>query len=131
MLLLPRPLKHVLQAGGNLRFHKSRVQIPPLRSRMREKCCLATKQIVYCISYDCQGPKLTINIFWVVNCQIHFPQSKSFHAKWWFAKKMLSDVTGNWQLLGKLKEQPVVRRWGCRATNSKYTERLELTCQSS
>lgn len=77
MLLLPRPLKHVLQAGGNLRFHKSRVQIPPLRSRMREKCCLATKQIVYCISYDCQGPKLIINIFWVVNCQIHFPQSQA------------------------------------------------------
>lgn len=48
-LLVPGPLKHVLQAGWNLRFLKSRGQILPLRSRMRERCYLATKWILFIV----------------------------------------------------------------------------------
>lgn len=43
------PLNHVRQTGWNLRFLKSRGQIPPLRSRMRERCCLATKWILFIV----------------------------------------------------------------------------------
>lgn len=31
---------------------------------------------VYCVNYHCQGTKLIINILWVVNYEIHFPQSQ-------------------------------------------------------
>lgn len=76
-LLLPAPLKHVLQAGRNLRFLMSRGQIPPLRSRMRERCCLATKWICWLCKLWLPRYKAQINILWVVNCQIYFLHSQS------------------------------------------------------
>lgn len=129
-LFLPGPLKHDLQAGQNLIFLKSRGQILPLRSRMKERCCLATKQIFfYCVNYDCQSTKFTINILWVVNSQIHFPNpNPSFHVEWQCAKKMLLEVTGYWQLLGKLKEQSVLWRQGAEPQTERKWERLELAC---
>lgn len=50
---------------------------------------------VYCVNYDCQGTKLTINILWVVTVKSISPNPNlSFHVEWGFAKKRLLATAG-------------------------------------
>lgn len=75
---------------------------------------------------------LTINILWVVNCQIHFPQSQSLSCSIVVCQENALRCDRLLATSGKAERTVCVMEVGVQSHKQrKYRERLELTCQSA
>lgn len=87
---------------------------------------------VYCVNYDCQGTKLTINILWVVTVKSTFPNPNVlFHPESVLYQENALRCGRVLAAAGKAESLYNGGRGAEPPADRKYREGLELACQSA